>query len=88
MFETKTKEKPRVAGVAYAREVVGELGSALPVVAIGGINAQNIGEVVGAGASCVAVCSAVIGAADPAGAVRALMSACSFVKQHGCDEHA
>jgi thiamine-phosphate pyrophosphorylase len=74
MFATKTKEKPRIAGPAYAAEVVKELGEIVPVVPIGGIHAGNVREVVETGVGCVAVCSAVIGAADPAAAVRELMA--------------
>lgn len=37
----------------------------VPVVAIGGISASNIGEVLAAGADAVAVISAVCSAADP-----------------------
>jgi thiamine-phosphate pyrophosphorylase len=46
----------------------------LPIFAIGGINAANRGEVLTAGADGVAVISAVMGAADVAAAVKALMS--------------
>ncbi len=72
MFATATKEKPRIAGPAYAAEAVKEL--PIPCVAIGGIHTGNIGEVRSAGVSCVAVCSAVIGAADPESATRALVA--------------
>ena len=43
-----------------------------PIVTIGGIDAENVGELVSAGAQRVAVCSAVIGAEDPAAAARAI----------------
>ncbi len=63
MFDTDTKDAGPIAGAAYLREVVAEI--TLPHVAIGGITAGNVGELVAAGVRCVAVCSAVIAAADP-----------------------
>ena len=48
---------------------------AQPVVAIGGINADNVSEVVGAGADCVCVVSAVTLAGDPEAAARWLVEA-------------
>jgi thiamine-phosphate pyrophosphorylase len=44
----------------------------IPLVGIGGINQQNGGEVIRAGAHGVAVVSAIVAAADPAAAARAL----------------
>lgn len=49
--------------------------SGLPVIGIGGINASNAGTVVAAGASGVAVMSAVLKASDPEAAARALREA-------------
>ena len=46
--------------------------SRLPAVAIGGISPENAGAVLAAGASGVAVISAVFGATDPARAARAI----------------
>ncbi len=48
---------------------------AQPVVAIGGINADNVSEVVRAGADCVCVVSAVTLAGDPEAAARRLVEA-------------
>ncbi len=64
MFPTDTKDAGPVAGVEYLRQVISEI--SLPHVAIGGITAENVGLLVEAGAERVAVCSAVIAAADPA----------------------
>lgn len=64
MFASATKDAGAVAGVPYLRQVVSQV--ALPHVAIGGITAANVGQLVEAGAKRVAVCSAVIAAADPA----------------------
>ena len=46
----------------------------LPIIAIGGINAMNAGQVVGKGAVGIAVISAVVSAVDIASAVRTLKS--------------
>lgn len=47
----------------------------VPVVAIGGIDAENVGDVLEAGAAGVAVISAILGAADPGQATAALRGA-------------
>lgn len=49
--------------------------SALPVIGIGGIDAENAGSVVRAGAAGVAVMSAILRASDPESAARALREA-------------
>jgi thiamine-phosphate pyrophosphorylase len=46
---------------------------AAPLVAIGGITAENAGDAIRAGADGVAVVSAVCGASDPAEATRRLL---------------
>jgi thiamine-phosphate pyrophosphorylase len=51
-------------GVALLAEVARELGA--PVVAIGGIGPETIGDVARAGAACAAVIDALFGAGDPA----------------------
>jgi thiamine-phosphate pyrophosphorylase len=53
----------------------------LPVVAIGGIDAVNAGQVLEAGASGVAVVSAVGAARDPVAATRALVAATEGAKE-------
>lgn len=74
IFPTATKENPDpVVGVAGLREVRAKV--RLPIVAIGGIKAGNIGEVKSAGADCCAVVSAVLSAPDPAAALADLMKA-------------
>jgi len=47
----------------------------LPIVGIGGITSKNAREVVAAGADCVAVISAVLGASDPQAALTELIKA-------------
>lgn len=71
MFASATKPQGHVAGpglLAAARER-----SDLPLVAIGGIDADNAAEIYAAGADCVAVCRAVIGAGDIAAAAAAIV---------------
>ena len=74
VFTTKTKtdiSRPLgLPGVALLKEV-----TALPLVAIGGIDASNAAEVIRAGADGVAVVSAVMSAPDPAAACRNLFAA-------------
>jgi len=64
MFSTATKQLDRPPGGA---ELVKECHGAtnLPVFCIGGITPQNVGELVAAGATRVAVSSAILGAGDP-----------------------
>jgi len=68
MYPTDTTDAGPVAGATYLTEVCAEI--ALPHVAIGGITGANVGELVASGAKRVAVCSAVVAAADPAAAAR------------------
>ena len=70
MFPTGSKQDTRAASPARLREV--KLAVGLPVVAIGGIDASNIGQVIEAGADAVAVISAVCGATDVRAAAREL----------------
>lgn len=74
MFHTTTKDKPRIAGPAYAAEVVRAF-PAVPVVAIGGITPANVGEVKAAGVKSVAVTAAILRAADPGAATREFLAA-------------
>ena len=67
---SKEPERTRAASPQRLSEVKAAVG--VPVVAIGGIDASNIGEVVRAGADAVAVISAVCGADDVTAAARQL----------------
>ena len=69
---SKEPERTRAASVERVREVRSAVG--VPVVAIGGINASNIDEVIAAGADAVAVISAVCAADDPRAAAADLAS--------------
>lgn len=60
---SKEPERTRAASVERVREVKSAVD--VPVVAIGGINASNIDEVIAAGADAIAVISAVCSADDP-----------------------
>jgi thiamine-phosphate pyrophosphorylase len=74
VFTTGTKTDAGAAiGVARFTELARLCG--VPAVAIGGISPENAGTVFAAGASGVAVISAVFAAADPMLAARALRSA-------------
>lgn len=59
-----------LAGLRAMRKAV-----SIPIVAIGGINADNAAAVIEAGADGVAVISAILGARDPAAAARGLRRA-------------
>jgi thiamine-phosphate pyrophosphorylase len=72
IYPTSSKEHTRPAGLETLHEV--REATRLPIVAIGGINEDNIAEVMNAGADAVAVISAVLGAGDPAAAARRLIS--------------
>lgn len=75
LFATDTKD----AGEPIGLHALGQVASAvtLPIVAIGGITAQNAAEVRAAGATCIAVCSAVCASDDPRAAADAIGKAVS-----------
>jgi thiamine-phosphate pyrophosphorylase len=73
MFPTTTKSDFQLVGPALVRRVRAEL--QVPLIGIGGITADNLPEVIRAGADGVAVISAVGAAADPAAATRRLLQA-------------
>jgi len=70
MFPTATKDAGPVAGVQFLKEALAEI--TVPVVAIGGIRPDNAGDLVAAGARCLAASSAVCAAPDPRLAAEAL----------------
>ncbi len=75
VFGTRSKRSPYDAcGLEALAEVV-RLAAPRPVVAIGGIDADNAGAVAAAGAAGMAVISAVAGADDPVAATRRLAGA-------------
>ena len=60
IYPTPSKSPTRLAGLKTLRQVKSKI--SVPVVAIGGINEDNIAKVIGAGPDAVAVISAVLGA--------------------------
>ena len=64
-----------VEGLSAARKL-----TLLPLIAIGGIDAQNVAAAVRAGADGIAVVSAIVAAADPEGASRELRAAIDATK--------
>ncbi len=73
VFDTASKPGVSAGGLALVREAA--RGVRVPVLAIGGINASNAGAVIGAGASGVAVISAIMSASNPEAAARELKQA-------------
>lgn len=73
MYPTGSKTDTHVVGPGRLREVKEAI--SIPVVAIGGITADNAADVVAAGADSIAVISAVVGAEDVEGAARRLSGA-------------
>ncbi len=73
IFETRSHPGVRGAGPGFVREVAASVG--IPVIAIGGITAANASRVMEAGASGVAVITAIQSAGDVGSATRALLEA-------------
>jgi thiamine-phosphate pyrophosphorylase len=71
IFSSPTKPKATVVGLERIRHVRKAI--SIPIVAIGGINRQNIGEVMAAGADSAAVISAVLNQKDIESAARQLV---------------
>ena len=73
VFATETKPTAKAVGLDYIRQATEKLAkTGIGNVAIGGINLDNIEDVLNAGAGAIAVCSAVTKAADPTASCRAL----------------
>jgi len=72
IFPTTTKKEATVVGVDILKELKRVVST--PLVAIGGISQNNVGEVVAAGADAVAAISAVLGEKDVRGAVQKLVA--------------
>jgi thiamine-phosphate pyrophosphorylase len=73
VFQTASHPGQPAAGLELIRAVAGAVH--LPVIAVGGIDASNVGDVIAAGADGVAVISAVWDAPDPRAAARTLRAA-------------
>ncbi len=70
IFPTTTKKEATVVGVDMLKEIRQSVSS--PLVAIGGINEDNISQAMAAGADSIAVISAILGEEDIKGAVQRL----------------
>lgn len=74
VYPSRTKQFEELAGLAYVREAMSL--TSLPAFALGGITAANVAEAGAAGATRIAVSSAICGADEPrsvAGALRAAL---------------
>lgn len=82
VFATSTKKNARNMTVEQLRRIAEAV--SIPVVAIGGIGAQNISRLSGSGIDGVAVVSAIFGAEDPGKATAALRNLSEeMVRGHG-----
>ena len=73
VFATGTKPDVPAVGLDYVRQAADVLADeGIGNVAIGGITADNVEQVLSAGAASIAVCAAVTKSEDPTGACRAL----------------
>ena len=70
IFRSSTKPREFIAGIEYARQVAKEV--PIPAVAIAGINAANVDEVIATGVQAVAVTAAVLDTDDPKAAATEL----------------
>jgi thiamine-phosphate pyrophosphorylase len=73
VWETPTKPGRSAAGLSYVREI-SLIAPDIPWYAIGGINLENVGEVIADGATRIALVRAVLDAADPAVAANAFVT--------------
>ncbi|HEV7216373.1 MAG TPA: thiamine phosphate synthase [Chloroflexota bacterium] len=73
IYATRSHPDEPARGLDALKEVIAAV--AIPVIAIGGIDARRVPDVIATGAAGVAVISAVVDAGDPREAVRALRAA-------------
>jgi thiamine-phosphate diphosphorylase len=73
IYKTASKPDAKPQGVDLLKEATRDSG--VPVIAIGGINAERVPEVIKSGAAGIAVISAIAGAEDPKAAAEALSQA-------------
>jgi thiamine-phosphate pyrophosphorylase len=78
-FPSRTKNFDAFAGIAYLHQVAAEI--RLPTFAIGGIAAQNLGDVLATGITRVAVSSAITSAKKPGCAAREILDMLAGVDQ-------
>jgi thiamine-phosphate diphosphorylase len=70
IFKSGTKPRDLVAGLEYARQAASQI--PIPAVAIAGITAANVDEVLATGIRAVAVTAAALDSDEPKGAIEAL----------------
>lgn len=70
VFPSQTKSFDAFPGLEFVRQAIAE--TSLPAFALGGITAENVSDVIAAGAIRVAVSSAICGSNEPRAAARAL----------------
>jgi len=75
IYTTESKPDAKPAGVDLVRKVSGAI--AIPVLAVGGVRAENAAKVIEAGACGASVISAIEGAADPQAAAHELVETMS-----------
>ncbi|MDO4230732.1 MAG: thiamine phosphate synthase [Lautropia sp.] len=80
IFGSATKPQARHASLDVLREARAA-GLGRPIVGIGGIDADNIGSVLSAGADAAAVIGALFNTPDPGGAARTLLKAAASSRQ-------
>ena len=80
LYSSPTKPKAKVVGLERLRQIRKAI--SIPIVAIGGINRQNIGDVLAAGADAAAVISAVLNEKDIETATRQLVKEIEKEKSH------
>jgi len=83
MFPTSSKDRYRLAGPDKLRRIRRKVFK--PLVAIGGINQDNLEDVIAAGADGVAVIGAILGAEDVESAARALVAKLEQISSAECD---
>jgi thiamine-phosphate pyrophosphorylase len=81
VFTTTTKADAKNLTVEALREIVSAV--EIPVVAIGGISADNLLQLKGSGVDGVAVVSALFGQKDPGAAAARLLELCRELVAHG-----
>jgi thiamine-phosphate pyrophosphorylase len=82
VWETPTKPGRAAAGLVYVRDVVARE-APMPWFAIGGINLNNVSEVLAAGAERIAVVRAILDAPDSGAASRAFVEVlCAHTVRH------
>ena len=77
IFASRSHPDQPIAGLALLEAVAAAV--TIPILAVGGITAANVGEAMAAGASGAAVISAILGAPSPREAARALAQAMTAV---------